>query len=96
MANRAEILTALRANSSQLHALGVRRLALFGSFARDEARHDSDVDLLVELDRRTFDRYMDVKLYLEDLLQRRVDLVPWDRVRAELRASVFADLVHAA
>jgi len=59
------------------------RLALFGSFARDEARPDSDVDFLVELDRRTFDRYMELKIFLEDLLQRPVDLVPADRLKPQ-------------
>jgi uncharacterized protein len=69
----------LREHRAELQRLGARRLGLFGSFARGEARPDSDVDLLVELDRRTFDRYMDLKLRLEQLLGRPVDLVLADR-----------------
>jgi predicted nucleotidyltransferase len=46
----------------------VRFLALFGSTARDEASVESDVDLLVDLEPPTFDRYMDVKFLLEDRL----------------------------
>jgi len=45
---REEILKALRASRPLLDAFGVARLSLFGSFARDEGRQDSDVDLLVE------------------------------------------------
>ncbi len=45
---RDEALRLLRARREQLHALGVGQLFLYGSVARNEAREDSDVDLLVE------------------------------------------------
>ena len=93
---RDELLKALREARTELEGLGVRRLALFGSFARGHARSGSDVDLLVELDRKTFDRYMDVKLFLEDLLGRRVDLVPADRLKPRLREAVLRDAIDAA
>ena len=96
MIDREFVLDALRCHSAELKARGGVRLAPFGSFARGEARADSNLDLLVQLDRRTFDRYMDLKLHLEDLFQRRVDLVLWDRLRPELRSSVFAELIDAA
>jgi predicted nucleotidyltransferase len=48
---REEILRALRDSRPLLDAFGVARLSLFGSFARDEGRQDSDVDLLVEFSR---------------------------------------------
>ena len=61
----------------QIRALGVRRLALFGSVARDEARADSDVDLLVEFEpgQKTFDRFNALYDLLEGLLESRVELV---------------------
>jgi hypothetical protein len=77
-------------------ALVVARLGLFGSFARDEARNNSDVDLLVDLDRHTFDRYMDLKLRLEDLLGRRVDLVLEDRIKPALRERILRGVIDAA
>lgn len=50
--SRQEVLSTLRSQKAALHAdLGVARLALFGSVARNEAGRDSDVDLLVEFDR---------------------------------------------
>ena len=55
---------------------GVAELSVFGSVARGEAGPDSDVDLLVAFDGpATFDRHMDLKLFLEELLGRRVDRV---------------------
>ena len=50
---RERVVGLLRARAPELRAQGVRTLALFGSVARGEARPDSDVDLLVELDQDT-------------------------------------------
>jgi len=54
---------------------GVRRLGLFGSFARGEAGEESDVDLVVELDRPLGLRFVDLAEHLEHVLSRRVDLL---------------------
>ena len=76
---------------------GVRRLAVFGSVARNEAREDSDIDVLVEFaGRATFKGFVDLKLYLEDLLNRNVDLVTNDAVRPQTRPSIEQDLVDVA
>lgn len=97
---RDEVLRLLAVHRRDLARFGVRSLAVFGSTARDEAKPGSDVDFLIEFDgQTTFDRYMDVKLFLEDLLGRRVDLVTRKALRASLRRSIEADaidVVHAA
>ncbi|MEP7282412.1 MAG: nucleotidyltransferase family protein [Rubrivivax sp.] len=73
---------------------GVVRLALFGSFARDTAREDSDVDVLVQFDGpATSKRYFGLQFYLEGLLGRSVDLVTEDALRARLRPYVARDAV---
>jgi predicted nucleotidyltransferase len=91
-----DILRLLREHRAELQQLGARRLGLFGSFAHGEARPDSDVDLLVELDQRTFDRYMDLKLRLEELLGRPVDLVLADRLKPALRDRILSTVIDAA
>jgi len=96
MLTRHDILGRLAENRAELHRLGARRLGLFGSFARAEGRTDSDVDLLVDLDHHGFDRYMDLKLFLEDLLGRRVDLVLSDRIKPALREHILSDVIDAA
>ena len=62
---------------SEIQALGVRRIALFRSIVRGEARPDSDVDLLVEFDpeQKTLRNFMSLAFLLEEALQRRVELV---------------------
>ena len=74
--DRDKVLEILRTHISELKQLGIRSLALFGSVARGEARPESDIDLLVDLEAPfTFDRYIHTKFYLEDLLGCPVDLV---------------------
>lgn len=73
---------------------GVSRLALFGSFARDEASPGSDLDLLVTFDGRPdFDRFMGLKLYLEDLFGTAIDLVTPGAVRPELRGPIEREAI---
>lgn len=73
---------------------GVTRLALFGSFARDTARADSDIDLLVDFDGvATSQRYFGVQFYLEDLLGRPVDLVTRKALRPRLQPYVERDAI---
>nr|VFK18990.1 MAG: Nucleotidyltransferase domain-containing protein [Candidatus Kentron sp. LPFa]VFK35720.1 MAG: Nucleotidyltransferase domain-containing protein [Candidatus Kentron sp. LPFa] len=61
IAKKHDIIHLLRANESIIRAFGVRRIGLFGSYQRDEARADSDVDLLVEFQpgETTFDHFID-------------------------------------
>ena len=67
----------------------VAGLALFGSFARDQATAESDVDILVRFDGPTTSRsYFGVQFYIEDLLGRRVDLVTNRALRSEFRPYV--------
>lgn len=74
---KADVIGRLQEQQAQLRALGVARLGLFGSFVRDEAGPDSDVDLLVDFEagRKTFDGYFALLDFLEELLGREVELV---------------------
>jgi len=74
---------------------GITELALFGSTARDDAKEDSDVDVMVEFEgRSTAKRYFGVQFYLEDLLHREIDLVQKGVIRPELKPYVERDLIH--
>ena len=94
---RDDALAILRAQRNALRSLGVRSLSLFGSTARDEAKADSDVDLLVELEgAATFDRFMDVKLHLEEALGCRVDLATRKALRERLRPAIESEAILVA
>ncbi len=85
-----EVLDLLRAHKPLLaERFGVTQLALFGSFARDQATDRSDVDILVQFDGpATAKSYFGVQFYLEDLLSRPVDLVTTKALRNEFRTYV--------
>ena len=94
---RDDVIRMIGAHQAEIRQFGVRSLALFGSVARDDARPDSDVDLLVEFyGPTTSDGYMGLKFFLEDLLNRRVDLVTQRALRPALRSYVERDLVRVA
>jgi len=96
--NRSAILELLVQRRQEITArFGVKRVALFGSAARDELDAASDVDVLVEFDGpATFDGYMDLKFYLEDLLGRPVDLVTDKALRKELRPYIEKEMIRVA
>ena len=93
--NRDDVLDILRTHKPTLaERFGVTELALFGSFARDEANDESDVDVLVRYDGpATLRSYFGVQFYIEDLLGRRVDLVTHKALRSEFRPYVEREAV---
>jgi len=93
---RAEAISTLRGLLPELRAqFRVRRLALFGSIARDEGGDDSDVDALVEFEGGpTFDSLMGLKLFLEDHLGRKVDLVTPAALKPRMRPVVEREAVE--
>jgi predicted nucleotidyltransferase len=94
--NRDEVLNALQAHKPTLmEQFGVTGLALFGSFARGQATDRSDVDILVIFDGpATSSTYFGLQFYIEDLLNRRVDLVTDRGLRSELRPYVEREALY--
>ncbi|MCB8977226.1 MAG: nucleotidyltransferase family protein [Ardenticatenaceae bacterium] len=92
------ILQKLQAVDEELRQkYGVLALVLFGSVARSTAKSDSDVDLLVTFaEPATFDQYMNLKFYLEDILQAPVDLVTKTAVRPHILPKIEREGVHVA
>ena len=93
---RDEVISILRGRRDELsNRYHVTSIALFGSTARDEAGPDSDVDILVDFTSPpTFDQYMGLKIELEDLLGRRVDLVTRRGLRVRIRPLIEKEAVR--
>jgi predicted nucleotidyltransferase len=72
-----DVFTLLRQNGPQLRRYGVGRISVFGSFARGEPSNESDVDILVEFEpeRKSFDNFLGLAEFLEELFGRKVDLL---------------------
>ena len=93
---RDDVLATLRGCKAVLaERFGVEELTLFGSFARDGARADSDIDLLVRFDGpATPERFFGTQFHIEDLLGRPVDLVTDKALRVEFRPYVERDAIR--
>jgi len=94
--NRSHALELLTQSKPTLAArYGVTQLALFGSTARNDARADSDIDILVAFDGpATSERYFGVQFYLEDLFGCKIDLVTEKALRLELRPFIEKEAVR--
>lgn len=94
---RDDVLTALRSARPLLDAFGVARLSLFGSFARDEGREDSDVDLLVEFERPIgLFAFARLQRELGERIGRPVELVTPAALKPQLRERILHEAVIAA
>lgn len=94
---RDEAIDILKAHADEIRARGVTRLALFGSTARNEARSDSDVDVLVDIDEKRKFSLIDLaalRLYLCDILGREVEIAERPNLKPFLRDDVLADAVE--
>ena len=90
---RLEVQNRLVEAQADIFRLGVQRLALFGSVQRNEARIDSDVDVLVDFEsgQKTLDHLLDLGELLENSLGRRVELVNVESLSKYLRPYILAE-----
>lgn len=93
--NQQEILRTLEPLRSDLEArYKVKEISLFGSFVRGQQTDASDVDVLVEFaPNATFFDLVRLAMFLEEILQRHVDVIPKDSLRAEIRDAVLRERV---
>ena len=94
---RDKVLALLKSHKRRLKKFGVRSISLFGSIARNKARKYSDIDLLVDFERPIgLFEFARLKMYLEELLGRKVDLVTPEALRKELRENILQEAIRAA
>ena len=98
MKNKEEILTAIRSKKLYIStAFGVDNIALFGSYSRGEQAISSDADIIISLKEgfKTFDNFMSLKFFLEDLLGLKIDLVIKESIRKEFRNRILNEAEYA-
>ena len=94
--SRETVFQTIEENAEAIRALGVQRLSLFGSCARGDCNADSDLDFVVSLEHKTFDAYMDTKLFLESIFNCGVDLVLDNTIKPRLRRRIMAEMIDAS
>ena len=97
MLTKNNILKTIRLHAGQIKGYGVKKVGIFGSFAASNQTSQSDIDVLVEFNRRnkTFDNYMDLKFYLEKIFRRKVDLVIKEALKTRIRRKVLSVVKYA-
>ncbi len=97
MRSLAEIKEVISSHLNEIREkFGVKELGVFGSYVRGEQSEISDIDVLVEFEqgKKTFDNYMDLKFYLEDLLGVEVDLVIKSAIKPRLKEYILKEVVY--
>jgi uncharacterized protein len=91
MLSKEEILQKIGQNKKKIKSFGVKNLTLIGSYAHDEAKHESDIDFLVEFEkgRGLFDDYVHCLQFLRDLFGKEIDLGEKQLLREELKPNIL-------
>ena len=92
-----QIFSLLRHHQPTLHRFGVQRWGVFGSFVRNTPTDHSDVDLLVEFapGQKTFDHFIQLAFFLEDVLGRRVDLITTESLSPYIGPHILREVEYA-
>ena len=96
--NKSDAIEILRRHEADLRARGIVHAALFGSVARGEARPDSDIDIMIELDpqaRIDVFQYAGIKMYIEALFEIPVDVVDLEALKPFVRIPATSDAIYA-
>ncbi len=95
---KVRIYSLLRKNQTYLKSLGVKRIGLFGSFVRGEQRARSDVDFLIEFEpgNKSFDNFIRLSFFLEDLMGRRVELITPESLSPYIGPRIIKEVEYAA
>ena len=97
MLSKEKILQKIQENFIQIRQFGVQRIGIFGSYVKGSQTATSDVDILVDFDpkQKTFDNYMELKFFLEDLFDTKVDLVLQEALKPVLKPHILGEVVYA-
>ncbi len=88
------VISTIQENRNRIKAFGVKKLGLFGSFVRGEQGLDSDIDLLVEFqsEQKTFDNFIQLSFFLEDMLKQPIELVTTDSLSPYLGPYIIEEV----
>ncbi len=93
---RSDLLAFLRSQSDVLkNKFGIKKIALFGSYARNEASDNSDIDIaILEIEEKDYFKRVAAKYYLENMLKRKVDIGYFDSIRPVIRNQIKKEMIR--
>jgi predicted nucleotidyltransferase len=92
--NKEIIIQKINENKTKILSYGVKKLSLFGSYARDEAKENSDIDLLVEFKKekeKDYSNELDLQVFFYNLFEKNIGLCEKNRLRKEYRPYIIND-----
>ncbi|MBN1436554.1 MAG: nucleotidyltransferase family protein [Sedimentisphaerales bacterium] len=92
------ILQSLQGSLEKLQSFGISTIGLFGSFAREQAGPDSDIDILAEFDtdKKTYDNFIEACFFLEELFDRKIELVTPESLSPYIKQHVMKEVNYVA
>ena len=93
-----ELLDTLSKNREVIKSYGVIILGIFGSFSKEKIHESSDVDLLVDFDpsKKSFDNFMDLSFFLEDIIGRKVEIVTNQSLSKFIGPHILNEVQHVS
>jgi hypothetical protein len=90
MITKAEILLKLKELKPMLYKdYAVKEIGLFGSFSDETYSENSDIDIIVELEKPIGWKFFSLELYLEKIFERKIDLVTKNALKAQIKESIL-------
>jgi predicted nucleotidyltransferase len=95
MTSKTKIISFLKAHKKEFQEkFGIIKIGLFGSYARDEANENSDIDLVIETDIRNFENRENLRYFLESYFNINVDIGYFSSLRSFVKAEISKDLIY--
>ena len=82
--NSKKIIETLKREQAKMKEKGVKKIGLFGSYAKDNQKSGSDIDFLIEFKKIDFDKYLYILNLLEKIFKKKIDLVIEEDLKPEL------------
>lgn len=98
MTSKEQILGKIRFNKSKISRLGVKDIGLFGSYARNEASKNSDIDILIDFEpsKETFDNYMELCDIIEEIFKDyRIEIVTKNGLSPHIGPKILSEVQYA-
>ena len=94
--NQKTVLKIVKESKKELAKLGVIKIGIFGSFAKGNFTKDSDIDILVEIEKskKTLHNFLEIKRYLERKLQRKIDLVTPEALKKYIKKEILETVLY--
>ena len=98
MLSKDEILSTLINRKEVLKSLGAARLGLFGSFVRNTPNPESDIDIIIEFEngRKTYDNFISIAYFLEDIFKTKVELVTLNSLSSYIKPYILKEVEYVS